>query len=53
MHTIEDAARRAGFRLLELDTKRGDAGEHLYRQLSWTAAGTIPGVRPRFGRNPA
>ena len=36
MHTIEDAARRAGCRLLTLDTKRGDAAEHLYRQLGWT-----------------
>jgi len=43
MHTIEAAARRAGFRLLTLDTKRGDAAEHLYRQLGWIPAGTIPG----------
>jgi GNAT superfamily N-acetyltransferase len=43
MHTIEDAARHAGFRLLTLDTKRGDAAERLYRQLGWTPAGTIPG----------
>ena len=43
MRSIEDAARRAGFRLLTLDTKRGDAAEHLYRNLGWTAAGTIPG----------
>jgi GNAT superfamily N-acetyltransferase len=43
MQTIEDAARRAGFRLLTLDTKRGDAAEHLYRHLGWTPAGTIPG----------
>jgi acetyltransferase len=43
MHAIEDAARRAGFRLLTLDTKRGDGAEHLYRQLGWTPAGTIPG----------
>jgi GNAT superfamily N-acetyltransferase len=43
MYTIEDAARCAGFRLLTLDTKRGDAVEHVYRQLGWTPAGTIPG----------
>jgi GNAT superfamily N-acetyltransferase len=42
MQTIEDEARRAGFALLTLDTKRGDAAEHLYRQLGWTPAGTIP-----------
>jgi len=43
MQTIEDAARRAGFSLLTLDTKRGDAAEHLYRRIGWTPAGTIPG----------
>lgn len=43
MRAIEDAARRAGFSLLTLDTRRGDAAERLYRQIGWTAAGTIPG----------
>jgi acetyltransferase len=43
MRTVEDTARRAGFRLLTLDTKRGDAAERLYRNIGWTAAGTIPG----------
>jgi GNAT superfamily N-acetyltransferase len=43
METIEAAARRTGFRLLTLDTKRGDVAEHLYRHLGWTPAGTIPG----------
>jgi len=43
METIEDAAQRAGFGLLTLDTKRGSAAEQLYRQFGWTAAGTIPG----------
>jgi acetyltransferase len=43
MLTIEDAARRAGFSLLTLDTKRGDAAERLYRNIGWTTAGTIPG----------
>lgn len=42
MQTIEEAARRAGFSLLTLDTKRGDVAEHLYRQSGWTPVGTIP-----------
>jgi acetyltransferase len=42
MQTIEDAARRAGFSLLTLDAKRGEAAEHLYRRLGWIHAGTIP-----------
>jgi GNAT superfamily N-acetyltransferase len=48
MRGIEDAARRAGFRLLTLDTKRGAAAEHLYRKLGWSEAGTIP----RFAFDP-
>jgi len=43
MLTIEDVAQRAGFRLLTLDAKRGGTAEHLYRQLGWAYAGTIPG----------
>src|SRR5262245_60101706 len=42
MTAIEDAARAHGFRLLTLDTKRGDGAESLYRALGWTAVGTIP-----------
>jgi len=42
MQAIEDAARRAGFDLLTLDTKRGDAAERLYRRIGWTPVGTIP-----------
>lgn len=42
MHTIEDAARRAGFSLLTLDAKRGAAAERLYRRMGWTSVGTIP-----------
>ncbi len=42
MQAIEDAGRRAGFRLLTLDAKRGTAAESLYRRLGWTHAGTIP-----------
>jgi GNAT superfamily N-acetyltransferase len=42
MHAIEDAARQAGFSLLTLDAKRGEAADRLYRRLGWIAAGTIP-----------
>lgn len=42
MRAIEDGAREAGFRLLTLDAKRGEAAEHLYRHLGWIPAGTIP-----------
>lgn len=42
MWAVEREAGTAGFRLLVLDSKRGDAGEHLYRALGWTVAGTIP-----------
>ncbi len=42
MQSLEREARNAGFRLLVLDSKRGDAGEALYRALGWTVAGTIP-----------
>lgn len=48
MQTIEDLARSAGFGLLTLDTKRGDAAEQLYRSLGWTCVGTIP----RFALDP-
>ena len=48
MQTVEDAAVRAGFRLLTLDAKRGEAAEQLYRHLGWTAVGTIP----RFALDP-
>ncbi len=43
MRRIEAEARKSGFRLLTLDTKRGVAAEHLYRRLGWTVVGTIPG----------
>lgn len=42
MQALEAEARSAGFRLLTLDSKRGDAGENLYRRLGWTTVGTIP-----------
>lgn len=42
MTAIEREATSEGFRLLVLDSKRGDAGEHLYRRLGWIVVGTIP-----------
>lgn len=42
MNAIEDEARRAGFRLLTLDAKRGTAAEHLYRHVGWIPVGAIP-----------
>lgn len=42
MAAVEREAAAAGFRLLVLDSKRGDAGERLYRKLGWTIVGTIP-----------
>src|SRR5437588_1424483 len=43
MQAIERLARSAGFTLLVLDTKRGDAAESLYRRAGWTEVGVIPG----------
>ena len=48
MQELETEARSAGFRLLTLDSKRGDPGESLYRRLGWTTVGTIP----RFALDP-
>lgn len=42
MEAVEREAATAGFRLLVLDSKRGDAGERLYRRLGWNVVGTIP-----------
>jgi ribosomal protein S18 acetylase RimI-like enzyme len=42
MEAVEREAANAGYRLLVLDSKRGDAGERLYRRLGWTVVGTIP-----------
>ena len=42
MDTIERAALEAGFTLLTLDARAGDAADRLYRRLGWTAVGTIP-----------
>jgi GNAT superfamily N-acetyltransferase len=43
MQEIECLAQSAGFTLLVLDTKRGDAAESLYRRRGWTEVGVIPG----------
>jgi ribosomal protein S18 acetylase RimI-like enzyme len=43
MEEIERRAQSAGFTLLTLDTKRGDAAESLYRANGWTEVGVIPG----------
>lgn len=42
MKAVEHEAAAAGYRLLVLDSRRGDAGERLYRRLGWTVVGTIP-----------
>ena len=42
MAAVEREAAAVGFRLLVLDSKRGDAGERLYRRLGWNVVGTIP-----------
>ena len=43
MTAIEAEARADGYRLLTLDTKRGDPAERLYRKLGWNELGMIPG----------
>jgi ribosomal protein S18 acetylase RimI-like enzyme len=42
MAAVEREAAVEGFRLLVLDSKRGDAAERLYRRLGWNVVGTIP-----------
>jgi GNAT superfamily N-acetyltransferase len=42
MAAIEEEAHRAGFRLLTLDAKRGEAAERLYRRMGWIPVGAIP-----------
>lgn len=42
MQSMETEAASAGFRLLTLDSRLGDAAENLYRRLGWTMVGTIP-----------
>ncbi len=42
METIENEARRAGIRLLTLDTKAGTVAEHLYVRQGWSRVGAIP-----------
>jgi GNAT superfamily N-acetyltransferase len=42
MQRAEQAARGIGRTLLTLDTRAGDAGEALYRELGWQEGGRIP-----------
>lgn len=42
MSQLEREAYAAGFNLLTLDTKQGDAAERLYRKLGWVEVGAIP-----------
>lgn len=42
MEAMEREAAASGYRLLVLDSKRGDAGETFYRKLGWNVVGTIP-----------
>ena len=43
MHEIEVQARRAGFTLLMLNTRKGDTAEPLYLSLGWMMVGEVPG----------
>jgi GNAT superfamily N-acetyltransferase len=43
MQALDRAAMASGRVLLTLDTKAGDAGEALYRNLGWQETGRIPG----------
>lgn len=42
MKILEEEAREGGFRLVNLDTCRGDSAELLYRSLGYVEAGVIP-----------
>ncbi len=48
MDALEQASASSGYRLLTLDTRRGDGAERLYRARGWIEAGTIP----RYAQNP-
>jgi GNAT superfamily N-acetyltransferase len=52
MLRAEHEARRAGRSLLTLDTRTGDAAEHLYRAMGWQEAGRIPGYALNADRTP-
>ena len=43
MHALENRARAEGRSLITLDTRTGDAAEHLYAGLGYVRAGEIPG----------
>ncbi len=42
MTALENEAQQAGRTTLVLDTRQGDGGEHLYRELGYRQAGVIP-----------
>ena len=48
MTRVEEVARKAGKRLLTLDTVEGGAAFHLYRSLGWQMLGVVP----RFALTP-
>jgi GNAT superfamily N-acetyltransferase len=52
MAEVERRAWEAGFTLLTLDTRRGDAAEQLYRRAGWTAAGIVPAYALDSDRRP-
>jgi acetyltransferase len=52
MEAAEEAARAHARSLLVLDTKQGDAAEHLYRALGYVEAGIIPGFALDAERRP-
>jgi GNAT superfamily N-acetyltransferase len=52
MARLETEARGAGKTLLTLDTRAGDAAEHLYRDMGWHEAGRIPGFALNADRVP-
>jgi GNAT superfamily N-acetyltransferase len=43
MDELEKWASLGGFKLLTLDTRRGDAAEQLYHDSGWTRVGVVPG----------
>lgn len=43
MREVEHQARRRGFTLLMLNTRKGDVAEPLYESLGWSRVGEVPG----------
>jgi ribosomal protein S18 acetylase RimI-like enzyme len=52
MEAAEQAARAHARSLLVLDTKQGDAAEHLYRAMGYVEAGVIPRYALDADRHP-